>query len=188
MWTHHHSDSTFLQLADRDQRPCHVRNKDQSTNTVLVLNHLLTSVLYLGTGRGSQRRAPRVVWTSGPQAHMRADRLKPQLHWPPSLAQSIPPFPRGHQDSPRGSNHPARSCSLVTVLLRAPQRPGCQTKRLFHCVHTLLVLVFLECPAVSFAVTFPVTVATDHLSISFAAGSFSLFLLLPLPSPFFPLR
>ena len=42
---------------------------------------------------------------------------------------------------------------------------GCQSRRLFHCVHALLVLVFLERPAVSFAVTFPVTVVTDHLCI-----------------------
>ena len=65
MWTHHHSQSTFLHLADRHQRPGHVRNLKvdihRSTVTVLVLNHLLTSVLYPSTGRGLQRRTSRVV-------------------------------------------------------------------------------------------------------------------------------
>ena len=39
----------------------------------------------------SQSRTSRVIGPSGSLAHIRADRLKPQLHCPPSLARLIPP-------------------------------------------------------------------------------------------------
>ena len=53
--------------------------------------------------------------------------------------------------------------------------PRCQSRCLVDAVHTLLV-VFLECPAVSLAVALPMTVLADNLCVRVRCGV----LLLPL--------
>ena len=84
----------------------------------------------------------------------------------------------------------ASSSDLISILSSFLWQPNCrcprvgfanaQSRRLFHCFHTVLVLGFLECLAVSLAVTFPVTVVTDHLCIRVRRGILLLVLALAL--------
>ena len=69
---------------------------------------------------------------------------------------------------------------------RAPQRVSVQALVPLR-AHPFLSLVFLECPAVSLELTFPVTAVTDHLCIKVRRGIFLPVLLLVLALALLPL-
>ena len=130
MWTHHHSRSTFLQLANRHQRPGHFRNlagdSHRSTSPISYTTVFCSVCFSLSTGRDSDccvRTSS--SGTLGSQAHIRADRLKPQLHCPQSPARSIPPLPRGHQglDVTEAPQRPRASIQALVPLLSHPSCP-----------------------------------------------------------------
>ena len=93
---HHHNNSTSLQHTNHHRRPGHVRNLKVDVHQTPHHRSRArpSSSLHAPSERQMQFAASHASsgWTSGSQAHIRTNRLKPQLHCPPSLDRPIHHF------------------------------------------------------------------------------------------------